>query len=144
MTMPANIVNQALDAIGVSTVIGDIEEGSREAQVALRAYGQCLRQLLRAVHWNFARRQAPMLLLGDATGQTVGVGTTVQYPWTYCYALPQDCVKARIVPLNSTAATPTISIMAGLSSQVPPNVGRLIPSRFIVCSSRASRPHLPD
>lgn len=97
---PADIINQALDAIGSEVSIGDPEEGTREAQVSLRAYMQCLRQLQRAAHWDFCRKQAPLLLLADATGNTANVGNLVPAPWAYEYAYPGDCLKARFVPLN--------------------------------------------
>ena len=115
MTVPADICNQALDAIGSEVSIGDLEEGSREAQVLLRAYAQALRQLLRTANWDFARKQVQPFLLGDATGNTTGVATTVQYPWTYCYAYPDDCVRARFIFQNNLASG-TTPLMTGLSS----------------------------
>lgn len=107
-SLPADIANQALDAAGLNSTIGDLQEGSDSAQVLLRAYSQCLRQLLRAVHWNFARQQSPLLLLADATGQTPNVGTNVIAPWVYEYAYPINCVKARFVPWSPAGLTPPI------------------------------------
>ena len=116
---PADIANRALDAIGSRKSIGDLQEGTREAQVALRHYGQVMRQLFRAVHWNFARKRAPLMLLQDATGQTtqqqiaagqpvtVGTGTIGQRPWLYEYRWPTDCVKARFVPMTQSSASPS-------------------------------------
>ena len=75
---PTDIMNQALDAMGWETTIGDAEEGSREARVLLRAYRECLRQMLRGAHWDWARKTAPLTLLADATGQTQNVGTIVK------------------------------------------------------------------
>lgn len=98
--LPADVINQALDAAGVDIVIGDPEDGTREAQVCLRAYTECFKQLLRGAHWDFARKQAPLQLLADATGQTPDVGTVVQLPWIYCYSYPVDCLKIRYVPWN--------------------------------------------
>lgn len=101
MNLATDIANQALDAIGWSgTPLGDIEDGTFPAQVLLRAYSQCRKQLLRAVHWNFARMEAPMTLLGDRTGQTLNVGTMVPGGWTYIYAYPTNCLKMRFVPWN--------------------------------------------
>ncbi len=97
---PTSIANQALDAAGVTFTLGDIQEGTYAAQVCLRSYRNCLRQLLRGAHWNFARRQAPLVLLADATGQTDFVGTAVPVPWIYEYEWPVDCLKARFVPWN--------------------------------------------
>jgi hypothetical protein len=143
MNDPADIANQALDAAGVDFTLGDLEEGTRQAQVTLRAYGQCLRQLLRKAHWDFARRQVPMNLLGDATGQTAGVLAYAPNPWIYVYALPSDCQRVRFVPQNPfTSAVPVpannISIGAQpLLSGLAPNPmagARLIPSRFLITS----------
>lgn len=138
MSTPTDIANQALDAAGIEFTLGDIEEGTRPAQVILRAYGQCLRQLLRAAHWNFARKTAPLTLLADATGQTQNVGNLVPVPWIYSFAYPTDCVKARYVPWNMSqnTAPPTGNIqigqqpiMTGLAVQ--PQAGqRVRPARF--------------
>lgn len=116
---PASVANQALDAIGSDVVIGALEEGTREAQVCLRAYGQVMRQLLRAVHWNFARRQTSMVLLADSSGQTPNVGTIVPVPWRFEYAYPIDCMKARFVPWN--LSTNAVAIPPGNIVPVNPN-----------------------
>ncbi len=138
--LPTDIVNQALDALGWDVVIGDIEEGTREAQVALRAYYECLKQLLRAAHWNFARKEALLTMLADATGQTAGIGVMVPAPWLYEYAYPQDCLKARFIPANPMSIQPAsppgnISIgpqpmMTG-NGQPVLNGMRTIPARFV-------------
>lgn len=136
----ADVCNLALDAIGVEAMIGDISEGTREARVLLRAYSQCRRQMLRAVHWDFARKQADLFMLGDATGQTQNVSTFVASPWTYCYAYPDDCVKARFVPLDngrSSMGIPAGNITLPNSAPLFPNMGaqqsmRMIPARFLI------------
>lgn len=131
-TSPADIVNRALDALGRSDlIIGELGEGTEAAKPALRAYGPAMRQLLRAAHWSFARKQAPMTLLADATGQTAGVGTKVQAPWTYVYAYPPDCMKARFLPWNSNPVQPTPPIMTAVTSP-PLNAIRLIPAPFLL------------
>lgn len=114
MNTPTDVAQEAVDAAGCDVVLGDLEEGTREAQVVLRKYRQCLMQLHRAVHWDFARAQLPMVLLGDATGQTPNVGTKVILPWTYVYALPGDAMKARFVPWSF-----------GQNTAIPP--GNLLP-----------------
>lgn len=144
MNLPTDIGNQALDAVGWDQQLGDIEEGTREAQVILRAYRQCLMQLLRACHWDFARKQAPLTLLADATGQTANVGTLVPTPWIYEYAYPTDCMKLRFVPWtyppqntapsgNIVPVNSSLPIMTGLSAP-PLGSGRLRPSRFLVAT----------
>ncbi len=141
--VPADLVNMALDAIGSEVSIGDIEEGSREAQVCLRSYTECLRQLLRTANWDFARKQVQPFLLADATGNTPNVGTTVQYPWTYCYAYPDDCVRARFVFGNSyssltapagNTSIPNTSLMTGLSATNNINTNKIIPAKFVVAT----------
>lgn len=142
MNYPADVINEALDKAGVDFTIGEPNEGTRPAQVALRHYQQCLRQLLRAAHWDFARKQAPMRMLADATGQTDGVGTTVPQPWVYEYAHPTDCMKARFVPanyLNPNAVPPgnrsvdTSVPPTAVPTQPPLGYGmRLVPAPFLI------------
>lgn len=141
MNLPADVANQALDAAGLNYTIGDLQEGSKPAQVLLRSYSQCLRQLLRAVHWNFARRQASLVLLADASGMTPMVPTTVIAPWMYEYQYPIDCMKARFVPWtplsgnpsippgNITPPNPTVPLVTGLGSPVAG--AQLRPARWL-------------
>lgn len=139
---PTGIANQALDASGVTFTLGDIQEGTREAQVCLRAYRNILRRALREVNWDFARAQAPLLMLADATGQTPTVGSIVPSGFTYEYAYPTDCVKARFVIwnlLNSGVAIPPGNIQI---STAPQNTGNtasnqwqpLRPARFLIAT----------
>lgn len=140
--LPSDIANQALDAIGWPNSISDLEEGTFEARILLRAYSQCVRQLHRAAHWNFARRQAPLVLLADATGQTPSVGTMVPQPWTYSYAYPGDCMKMRFIPWswpaqgagapqnNIMPPNATSPIVSGLNAN-PWQGGRLRPARWL-------------
>jgi len=144
MTTPATIANQALDAIGIGAdiEIGDLEEGTREAKVCLRAYGKCLRQLLRGANWDFARKTAPLVLLADASGQTQNVGNMVPIPWIYEYSYPIDCMKMRFIPFNGYLNPP----IPGNNIQIPPPttapganlpslIGtRLVPAPFLVAT----------
>ncbi len=149
MNLPADVANQALDAAGVEHTIGDLEEGTRTAQVTLRAYSQCLRQLLRAANWDFARKTSPLLLLADATGQTPLVGSMVPVPWIYEYAYPIDCMKVRFIPWNygQYPSVPTGNIQ--IPTTIPLTTGqgtpqstgqRLRPARFVV----ATDPNYPN
>jgi|SRR5579864_2090467 len=139
MYLPTDIANLALDAIGAETVLGDIEDGVREAQVCLRSYRECLVQLLRGAHWQFARKQAPLTLLGDATGQTPNVGTAVTRPWLYVYAYPTDCAAVRYIPhheipvsqIANSIALPTTPLMTGLAAPAG-RFQKLRPARFLV------------
>ncbi len=145
MNLPQDISNQALDAAGIDFTIGDLEEGTRPAQVLLRAYGQCLRQLLRGANWDFARKQAPLTLLADASGQTPDVGTLVPVPWLYSYSYPTDCMKVRFVPFNgpglfsappsSNIQLPQVPLLTGQGNGQQPLTGqRLVPARFTIAT----------
>ena len=144
------VANRVLDSIGVATSIGDLQEGSREAQVLLRHYGAALRQLSRSAHWNALRRQAQLVLLNDASGQTtqwqqqqgvavtVGTGTVGMRPWIFEYKWPTDCVKARFVPATDcynggtpagNIALPSNPLMSGLGTQY---YRQQVPTRFVV------------
>lgn len=119
MTQPADLVNRAMDALGLGLVIGDIDDGNVESEVARRWYGQELRALLRTANWAFARKRAPLQILGDATGQTPGAGTQVEQGWIYAYAWPIDGVRARWLPWSG--AWPSGLAFAG----VPPMPGQI-------------------
>lgn len=138
MRTPTDAANDALDAIGSPSVLSDIEDGSRVAQICLRAYRRCIPELLRAAPWQFARKQAPLTLLGDSTGLTPNVPTMVIKPWIYEYAYPIDCVKAIFIPYvpNNNPAQNNISI-----PPVPPVDGlgagyyagrQPMPSRYLI------------
>jgi hypothetical protein len=138
---PTDVAQESLDKIGSPVTIGDLEEGTRPAQVLLRAYWQCLRQLLRAAHWNFARAQTPLVLLADATGNTPNVGTQVIAPWTYEYQWPIDAMKGRFLPYQypTNLGAPSGNIvppnnqapLTTASAQGPLNMSRLVPARWL-------------
>ncbi len=141
--LPQDIANRALDAAGVSFTIGDLEEGTREAQILLRSYGECLRQLLRGANWAFARKTAPLTLLADASGQTANVGTMVPVPWLYSYSYPTDAMKVRFVPWNGPGLTPPVPLGNIAIPQTPlytgenpqPQAGqRLVPAPFTIAT----------
>lgn len=132
MFTPTDICNEALDAIGVDAFLGDIEDGSREAQVCLRHYPVCLRQLLRSAHWNFARKQVPMVLLADATGQATTVSTTPIKPWIYEYSYPTDCLKVRFVPFRLDCANAQSIPFTTADQFAPPYGLRLRPAPYLI------------
>lgn len=143
MNLPTDLANQALDAIGMPINLGDIEDGTQPAQIIVRAYRQCLMQLLRSAHWDFARKTAQLQLLGDATGNTPDVGTSVAQPWLYCYAYPTDGMKVRFVPWNwqnqasnvpqgNISIPTTTPLVTGIGNQSPG--ARIIPARFVVAT----------
>jgi hypothetical protein len=134
MTVPADLVNRALDSLGAGMVIGELEEGTMAARAALRAYTPTLQQLLRAAHWGFARKQQPLYLLQDASGQTpnVGTGTPGMGSWNYEYAWPIDCVKVRYctLPQQQPGQSNQLPIMANLPYQ--PGNYRNRQARFLI------------
>lgn len=151
MNLIADVINQALDQTDCGVTIGDPEEGTKAAQVSLRAYGQCLRQLLRAANWAFARKTAPLVLLADATGQTPNVGSLVPIPWIYEYQLPIDAMKIRFIPWNygQTPAVPPSNIQIPVSVPLTAASGqslvagqRLRPARFVIATD-PNYPPLP-
>lgn len=136
-----DICNQAIDLVGGPVTITDLQDGSDQARVFLRHYAPSVQEISRAARWNFARKEAALTLLQDATGQTpnVGTGTPGMGIWIYEYAWPVDCMNARFVPANASLTTP---IPAGNIS-VPPNVpattgqalqpyARTLPTPFLV------------
>lgn len=97
-TLPVDLVNRALDECGFDEYdVGDLSEGTDAAMAALRIYDPTLRQLLSAAHWNFARKQEKLVMIGDVTGINAAF-TGVPGPWSYMYEWPTDCVHARFVP----------------------------------------------
>lgn len=148
---PEDVVNRSLDSVGASDqTIGDIQQGTTAARVALRHYLPCLEQLLRGAYWNFARAQNPMELLAAQPGFQLGVpqgdgpliGSRVIPPWRYEYSWPIDCVAARFVPWNNSTpqgSTPPNNISV---PDVPPTTfiepfqtpWQLIPARMLVAS----------
>lgn len=140
---PTAVANLALDAAGVNIQLGNIAQGGREANIVLRAYGECLRQLLRGAPWGFARRQLPLVLLADATGTTANVGTIVPDPqFIYSYRMPPDAARIRYIPWypganpgapagNITPPNPSLPLVGGLT--LSPLAGmRPRPSLFLI------------
>jgi hypothetical protein len=152
--IPTDICQQAIDSAGIEYLLGDLEDGSRPAQVCLRAYRECLKQLLRGANWAFARKTIQLQLLADATGNTPNVGTIVPVPWVYEYALPPDCVKVRFIPWNQPQQNPGIPpgnitppnpgspIVTGLGN---PQVGTgfVRPARFVIATDANYLPANP-
>lgn len=104
MQTPEDVCNRALDYLGISNVIGDLQEGTTESRVMVRHYMPTLKQMLRGAHWQFARKQANLTLLQDQTMNSpppVGTGTPGMGPWVFEYAYPIDCMQARTVPFNN-------------------------------------------
>lgn len=139
-TVPEDICNRALDSIGSSNTIGDLQEGTKEAKVCARHYSPLLTQVLRAALWNFSRKAAALTLLQDSTGQTKGVGTGTigMRPWVYEYQWPIDGVQARWLPVSmfpypsSPPGNITLPPTPPYSGFNPNANVRQVPARFLV------------
>lgn len=149
---PTSIANRALDSAAIDFTMGDIEEGTKAAQVCRRFYSDCVRNLLRTAGWNFARRMAPLLCIADSTGQTPNVGTIVpSSQFLYSYAYPLDAAFVRYVPWfpfvspavptgNITPSDPSAPIMEGVPQTW--QWSRVYPARFLITSDQNNVP--PD
>jgi hypothetical protein len=143
---PTDCANLALDKAGIPIQLGDIEQGGSEANVCLRSYGECLRQLLRGAPWGFARRQTVLRLLADASGATPNVSTVVPggqaSKFCYEYAYPTDCARIRYIPGNQIAqpgipaanivpANNTLPLLA-TTPPIAPWGQRVVPTPFVL------------
>jgi hypothetical protein len=134
-TGAADVVNRALDLLGVSP-ISEMQEGSEAANAALRHYGPTVRDLLRAAPWNFARKMRVLDLMYDATAipppgpPPTDPAITTIVPWLYAYAYPQDCVRVRHIPQISPVITSQTPPMTGISWNV--QITGTQPAPFVV------------
>lgn len=113
-----DICNLALDAIGTRSTISSLSEQSKEAKACARHYAQAVSSILQAARWNFARKQAPLSLLKDAT---LNPPQTVPVPWVYEYAYPSDCVQGRfILPQWWVGPSGVPGAVAAPQSNAPP------------------------
>lgn len=101
------VCNLALDACGARSTLASLTEGSEEANALSLHFAPAAEAVLQAARWNFARAQATLTLLRDATQNQV-----VPVPWLYEYLMPSDCVQGRfIMPQvfsNSPGALPGV------------------------------------
>lgn len=88
------ICNLALQRLGVSNLIADLDEDTPEAEACALWYDQKLEELLKRARWSWATRRA--LLAEIATPDE-----RLSELYTYVYALPTDCLK----PLELSAGT---------------------------------------
>lgn len=121
-----DLANLALDAVGTRSTIANFSEASAEATCISRQYPVARNAILRAAHWDFARKQAPLSLLLDATQ-----GDAVPSPWLYEYAPPNDCIRMRyILPLYSAVGT---TVPGNIPTPITPQfMGPVV--RFVVSS----------
>jgi hypothetical protein len=94
---PTEICNMALDAVGYPASIGDMNEGTRHANVALRLYAQTRDDVLKMQDWDFAERSAAAYV----SSATPAPG------WTYALVWPSDCLRLRnVVPATRVTFDP--------------------------------------
>jgi hypothetical protein len=146
---PEVICNLALQAAGTDFQIGNIQEGTRPAQLCLLRYYDTMKQLLRASHWSFARKEAPLQLVAavggfatDSSGNTIAVNPLVPSGFLYSYNYPSDCLLVRYVPVNYWNVNPPVPTgnIVPSDSAAPLTTGnttpvgnnRPIPSRFLI------------
>lgn len=116
MSSQIEIANMALDESGSRSSIASLTEGSPEANAISRQYPNALDAVLRAAHWNFARKQGPLTLLQDATA-----GGAVPTPWLYEYAYPSDCLLVRsLMPTIQTSPSAFGSTASAVTAYGPP------------------------
>lgn len=87
MSSKVPISNLAIAALGHKAFIQSMTENSVEARYANLFYDQSRKSTLRAHPWNFATGRKQLAILS----------TTPVGPWTYTYALPTGCMKARYI-----------------------------------------------
>lgn len=80
------ICNLAIDRLSGQS-IQSLTENTREAELLNRAWTPALEATMTARLWSFARREATLAVVSDATSEE----------WTYVYALPSQCLYIRRV-----------------------------------------------
>lgn len=99
------ICNMALDAIGTTATISTLDEQSAEAAACSRHYDQTRKELLRLHNWPFARANIALsvLLAREGTPENPdGALDEPEWPWSYAYAYPDDCLKPRYIMNQDT------------------------------------------
>ena len=133
------IANMALSAIGTRSTIASLTEDSTEAQTVSLWYDQTRDGLLRALPWNWARRQVVLALYKSAAGTLENPNGTLPEPprpWRYEYSWPADCLDARyILPmLHRAEGVIQPPLTTGPVTQVRDN--RTPPIKFLVAGDR--------
>ena len=108
--------------IGARTAITNINppDGSAEAAACATFYTPVIQSLLRAAHWNCARKQVAASQLKTLfVNGVLQTGTAAPpTPWWYEYAVPSDCLKVRFI-LNLTPQSQISPPLTSGSGQYP-------------------------
>lgn len=113
MTAQTDLINRSLQAIGTRSTIASISEGSNEANNAALCYDATRKELIRAAPWNFCTATKVLTLVKSAPGTpenqtsptTWDAATQPPPGWSYEYAYPADCLRARKVVNNISSGT---------------------------------------
>lgn len=95
-----SICNRSLLSIGSQSQIGNINEGSTQANACAVLFTPCFEALARSAYWNCFRQQAVLSLLAAAPGTQENITGTPPFPptpWLYMYQLPSDSLQARFI-----------------------------------------------
>jgi hypothetical protein len=114
MSVDVDICNMALDRIGSTDNIGDLDEESTAAEKCKFWYPICRDQTLRDFPWNFARRSGALAqVTGDAPPG-----------WAFQYRYPSDCLTARQVTDAGGTRLPWCALAPGQSflQWIPPRI----------------------
>jgi hypothetical protein len=129
VTSRVDLTNRALAAIGTRSTIAAMDEGGNESNNASLVYDATRQELIRAAPWNFATATAQLALLKAARGTaenatSTGAWTNAEPPpgWSYQYAYPSDCLRARKVVPN------VVSAPAGTSPIYPSSLAGAVTS----------------
>lgn len=152
MTTRTDIINRALAAISAQADIVNSAENSKEAVAARLLYDPTRQQLLRAAHWNFARKTAALTLLKAAPGTPENPAVAPDPsgdggwspelpapPWLYAYLVPSDCLQLRYLlprPALPAAGAGAIAgaVAAASGGGVGGGFGGGLPQRFVLAS----------
>lgn len=137
MTSQVDIANISLGLIGARTNIQNFDQSTPEANAVSLLYDVKFQSLARAANWNCLRRQAPLTLLKAAAFTPEGMNQMLPappVPWAYEYAIPSDCLRARLVvpwdlPQQSATNPP---LMTNSPPPLPTNFGRRQAIKFVV------------
>ena len=102
-----SICNAALGHLGNHSDIQSLDEASAEAKKCKKYYADTRDEVLRAHHWGFATSFVTLATHSD----------TAPAVWTYVYAYPNNCMKARyIVDTASRNANRPIAFQKALAA----------------------------
>lgn len=103
MTVPTDICNMSLSMIGAQASVQSINpsDGSAQANACATFYTPVTQMLLRAAHWNCARKQISLTQLKSIYVNGQLSPNPPPTPWYYEYAVPPDSLKMRFL-LNLT------------------------------------------